>query len=230
MIFAGHNNPFIWIAKSADGLNWQSLGYVDGIETNQRPAVVKKRTTIGLAFRPVWSNQVAYGSLTIDDSNAPGTPGHIWQSSRDDNPAPRRVVSDLLLARRWPNGIVPYKFASNLGTPHTSSADYDELKDKVRAALMGTTSSALSTDCTPSTPCIGWAGAETIRFIECLDSDEHCGDYKYYVFIRISDYNKEHEGGDKYPNATYTKRGFSDLKSSTIKEDCDLLSKDDCRV
>ena len=67
--------------------------------------------------------------------------------------AQERVVSDEMLKRRWPNGIIPFRFVGNfIGD-----------KDEIRACFFG---SNTIPGC-QATPCIGWDAADAVRFIDC---------------------------------------------------------------
>jgi hypothetical protein len=117
----------------------------------------------------------------------------------------QRTVSDLLLERRWPNGVIPYKFATlaDGSHPHFSAAQFEDRKERVLAALNGDTA---IDGCTTS-PCVGWGAANTLRFVECPEDDEHCGSYKDYAYLIIN---------NGYYNGTNTKRGFAALTTAEI--------------
>ena len=91
--FTGHNNNYIWI-RLRDDDGWRSLGYVEGVATEERPALgfVRRREgrtdveTLYLAFKPLSGNEICVGILEIDDDVGAGRPGHSYVSIRTDRP------------------------------------------------------------------------------------------------------------------------------------------------
>lgn len=85
--YVGHNNDYIWLCVSPDrGETWWRLGYIEGISTRHRPALLSRtvegKSLLYLAFKPVNSLEVSVGRLEIDYSNRPDTAGHKWTSLR----------------------------------------------------------------------------------------------------------------------------------------------------
>jgi|GEM_PF-5717915 len=120
--------------------------------------------------------------------------------------AEERVVPDEMLKRRWPDGVIPFRFIENfIGD-----------KDEIRACFFG---SNTIPGC-QSTPCIGWDAANAVRFIDCEVTGD-CDQYPHTVFLI----------GDHGYNGTRNKRGYKDLKAELpLKSGCTLASRDDCRT
>ncbi len=141
--------------------------------------------------------------------------------------AQERVVSDEMLKRRWPNGIIPFSFDPN----------FNGDKDEIRAAFFG---SETVPGCSTAVPCIGWNAADAVRFIDC-DATGDCDKYRHTVYLiagdNMIDSNGDivvdEKGNPKKYNGTRKKRGFGYLKAETpLKEGCteNTLNQDrNCR-
>lgn len=124
-----------------------------------------------------------------------------------------QVVSDEMLSRRWPNGVIPIKWGKRL---NSASSEYDAgEKSRVMAAIFGSKSAGI---CSNEAPCPGWDAADAIRWIDCDTND--CADHKYFALI-----NGEGVRGE---NATRGKRGFKSLLASDGTP-CDFTSGETCK-
>lgn len=133
----------------------------------------------------------------------------------------QRLVSEEMLSRRWPDGIIPFRFGPGFDTEH---------KAEVRAAIFGSESLVNSgiPDCSAADPCVGWDAAQAVRFVDCeAEGEGVCNGYRYTVFL----IGTEPWAPDER-NATRGKRGFKDLKAeSPLKNDCNLADDDrNCRA
>jgi hypothetical protein len=125
------------------------------------------------------------------------------------------VVSNEMLRRRWPNGIIPVRFDPGF--------TFD--KAKVRAALFGAPEFTIASGvhegkqaCLASTPCTGWGAANAVRFVDCDVTD--CSGYNHTVYL-IGDINGQ--------NSTNRKRGYRSLKTETHSSCASLAVTSDCR-
>lgn len=80
MAYSGHNNSNIWIRRfDTSAGTWQNLGYVEGLATDERPALVATASTnLLLAFRSTSSNDTCVGTFYVDESAAPESAAHTW--------------------------------------------------------------------------------------------------------------------------------------------------------
>lgn len=121
-----------------------------------------------------------------------------------------RIVSDALLARRWPDGVVPYNI-----DPGFLPGKIDQLQE-----ALGNRDMPLNSDCGTGN-CVGWDEDNAVRFEDCTTTS--CSGEPYYAnFISTEKKNK-----------TERKRGFSGTSTfETVKngEPCSTLASDDeCR-
>lgn len=79
--YVGHNNDYVWLRRSSDGVSWERLGYIRGITTENNPALTVVGETLYLAFKPVDDAEICFGTLAVED-NEHDTPGHVWRSLR----------------------------------------------------------------------------------------------------------------------------------------------------
>lgn len=112
-----------------------------------------------------------------------------------------------MLSRRWPNGIIPFRFDPNFTDPAH--------KAEVRAAIYGSDSIP---GCTAES-CVGWDTAQVIRFIDCEQTGDFDDQNRYVYLIASPDYN-----------GTRRKRGYKDLRTEHLKPHCTLGSNSDCRL
>jgi len=80
--FKGHNNNKIWLRRF-DGDRWHNMGYVKGIETTQRPALVSNGSIwtgyeFDLAFNSPGQSDLCVGKLYIDYTIEGDLAGHDW--------------------------------------------------------------------------------------------------------------------------------------------------------
>ena len=80
--YVGHNNDYIWLRRSTDGIRWDRLGYVRGPVTDHTPDLTVVGGTLYLAFTPTGDEEVCFGTLEIDVENERDTAGHTWRSLR----------------------------------------------------------------------------------------------------------------------------------------------------
>jgi len=126
-----------------------------------------------------------------------------------------RIVSNEMLERRWPNGIIPFRFDPEFADSRGGGAVGAAFIAEVRAGFFGSTTIP---GCT-TTPCIGWDAADAVRFIDC-ESTGNCGQYKHTVYL-IGNYEE---------NQTKDKRGYAALlKELPLAKDCTLAGPENCR-
>lgn len=80
--YVGHNNDYISLRRSTDGVNWDRLGYVRGPNTDHNPDLTVVGGTLYLAFKPTGDEEICLGTLELDTENEHDTPGHVWRSVR----------------------------------------------------------------------------------------------------------------------------------------------------
>ena len=80
--YVGHNNDYIWLRRSTDGVNWDRLGYVRGLVSDHNPDLTVVDGRLYLAFKPAAEQEICFGTLNIDTGNQRDTPGHTWRSLR----------------------------------------------------------------------------------------------------------------------------------------------------
>ena len=80
--YVGHNNDYIWLRRSTDGVNWDRLGYVRGLVSDHNPDLTVAGGRLYLAFKPASEQEICIGTLEIDTGNRHDTPGHTWRSLR----------------------------------------------------------------------------------------------------------------------------------------------------
>ncbi|MBN1511428.1 MAG: hypothetical protein JXB13_05390 [Phycisphaerae bacterium] len=80
--YVGHNNDYVWLRATRDGVTWDRLGYVDHVLTEHTPALTVHGDTLYLAFTAAGGTEICFGTLEIDFDNPHDTPGHRWQSLR----------------------------------------------------------------------------------------------------------------------------------------------------
>lgn len=84
--YKGYNNNYIWLRRSFDGVNWQRLGYIQGITTYGTPSLAAMNDTLYLAYipNPPWdyNYEICVGTLELDDWARPARPAHRWTSIR----------------------------------------------------------------------------------------------------------------------------------------------------
>ncbi len=127
--------------------------------------------------------------------------------------AQERVVPDEMLNRRWPNGVIPFRFAGNfIGD-----------KAEIRACFFGsppTPDSPAIPGC-QAKPCVGWDAVNAVRFIDCEVTGD-CDQYPHTVLLI----------GDNDYNGTGNMRGYKDLIKATSPidsgKDCDFASGEKC--
>jgi hypothetical protein len=86
--FKGHNNNYIWLRKF-DGERWQNLGWIDGVCTSHRPAILSSGWyTFTLAFIPEWKSgrgvdpNIAVGTLNITSGHEGDYADHGWNRTQ----------------------------------------------------------------------------------------------------------------------------------------------------
>ncbi len=86
--FKGHNNNYIWLRKF-DGERWQNLGWIDGVCTSQRPAILSSGGySFTLAFIPEWKStrgidpNIAVGTLYINSGHEGDYADHEWNRTQ----------------------------------------------------------------------------------------------------------------------------------------------------
>ncbi|MFC2095421.1 hypothetical protein ACFLSW_03165 [Candidatus Bipolaricaulota bacterium] len=93
--YVGHNNDYIWLRRSTDGVNWDRLGYVRGPVTNHNPDLTVVDGTLYLAFTPTGDEEICFGTLELDTENEHDTAGHIWRSLRPMHCCPGCILTIL---------------------------------------------------------------------------------------------------------------------------------------
>ncbi len=83
--FKGHNNNLIWLRRF-DGESWHNMGYLRGVETTERPAIVSNGSIwtgyeFDLAFKTPGENNLCVGKLYIDYTIEGDLPGHYWEKT-----------------------------------------------------------------------------------------------------------------------------------------------------
>ena len=85
--YVGHNNPYIWLRRSNDGVEWERLGYIRNVTTIDNPSLTVSNLSLYLAFKPVGvETEICVGSLELEEGVTNETPGHTWTSIRTDRP------------------------------------------------------------------------------------------------------------------------------------------------
>ncbi len=84
--YVGHNNDYVWLRATTDGVRWDRLGYVDHVLTEHTPALTVRGGTLYMAFTAADDREVCFGTLEIDFGNPHDTPGHRWRSLRSISP------------------------------------------------------------------------------------------------------------------------------------------------
>lgn len=133
----------------------------------------------------------------------------------------QRLVSEEMLSRRWPDGVIPFRFGPGFDAEH---------KAEVRAAVFGSESlvNIGIPNCSAAIPCTGWDAANAVRFIDCeAEGEGACDSHRYTVHLIGTEPWAPNER-----NSTRGKRGFKDLKAELpLKNDCSLADDDrDCRA
>ncbi|MGA1864275.1 MAG: C25 family cysteine peptidase, partial [bacterium] len=110
--FKGHNNQYIWIRRYDNETGeWQNMGYVKDLKTDQRPDIESTGNWLTLAFRaPNYANtNLCVGSLILDENLRGDKPGHTWYKTTGDLCCPEDglAVYDLLI-------ITPGEFTAAL--------------------------------------------------------------------------------------------------------------------
>ncbi len=91
MAFKGHENFKVWVWRTSDGENWTKLGYVTGIETEEKVALTKAGPYVDLAFKPLHGKQLCLGWLDLDGWQKAGP--IAW---RPVNPQPNSKPEECL--------------------------------------------------------------------------------------------------------------------------------------
>ncbi|MGA1863909.1 MAG: C25 family cysteine peptidase [bacterium] len=110
--FKGHNNQYIWIRRYDNETGeWQNMGYVKDLKTDQRPDIESTGNYLTLAFRPpnYANTNLCIGSLILDENLRGDRPGHNWYKTTGSLccPADGLAVYDLLI-------ITPSEFVAGL--------------------------------------------------------------------------------------------------------------------
>ena len=87
--FKGHNNNYIWLRKF-DGDRWQNLGWIDGVCTSHRPAILSSGNySFTLAFIPERASSrrgddpnIAVGTLYITSGHEGDYADHGWNRTQ----------------------------------------------------------------------------------------------------------------------------------------------------
>ena len=148
-------------------------------------------------------SQAATRTRSATPTSPPSTPT-ATATATDTPSSDQRIVSDLLLGRRWPNAVIPYKFAPPPTRTPLTAADLQDREAKIARVLAAMNGSTTIAGCTARS-CVGWGEAGVLRFVECPAGKDHCGEFPYYAYIIVGP-----------TNSTKEKRGFSDLRSATI--------------
>ena len=90
--YVGHNNDYIWLRRSTDGVTWERLGYIRGPETENTPDLAVRGSTLYLAFRPSGDQEICFGTLELDLDNEQDTAGHTWRSLRPMSCCPSCIL------------------------------------------------------------------------------------------------------------------------------------------
>jgi hypothetical protein len=124
-----------------------------------------------------------------------------------------RIVSDEMLKRRWPNGIIPIRIDPDFGNTATAPAVPAEFIAEARAAFFGSTTIP---GCTAAVPCLGWDAANAVRFIDC-EAEGGCSQYQHTVYL-LGQYAHGSPPQIKAPQ-TKGKRGYRALLTEELKPD-----------
>jgi len=103
--YVGHNNDYIWLRRSTDGVHWDRLGYVRGPVSDHNPDLAVVGETLYLAFKPTGDQEVCFGTLELDVENEHDTPGHVWRSLRPMPCCPNCIMTilDIVIPLRPPS-------------------------------------------------------------------------------------------------------------------------------
>ena len=103
--YVGHNNDYIWLRRSTDGVHWDRLGYVRGPVSDHNPDLAVVGETLYLAFKPTGDSEVCFGTLELDAENEHDTPGHVWRSLRPMRCCPNCIMTilDVVIPLRPPS-------------------------------------------------------------------------------------------------------------------------------
>jgi len=80
--YVGHNNDYVWLRATRDGVTWDRLGYVRHVLSEHTPALTVHGGTLYMAFTAAGDQEICFGTLEIDFANPNDTPGHRWRSLR----------------------------------------------------------------------------------------------------------------------------------------------------
>jgi len=87
--FVGHNNDHIFLLRTENGTDWESLGYIPHLRTRYTPSLTATADTVYLAFKEYSSteeNQDEHQETCVGVLDIRGRNAHVWTSIRSDKP------------------------------------------------------------------------------------------------------------------------------------------------
>jgi hypothetical protein len=87
--FVGHNNDHIFLVRTENGTDWESLGYIPHVRTRFTPSLRATADTVYLAFKEysdLERDQDEHQETCVGELDIRGKNRHVWTSIRSDKP------------------------------------------------------------------------------------------------------------------------------------------------